>query len=92
MYYTKDDLMLIEYKRKTYWGIGTGLALMVLGVILGGALNENLAKIGFVGYIIVIWGCCQYAMSKGYKWTVGLLGLGFLLGLLILMFLPDKHK
>lgn len=44
------------------------------------------------GAISFIWGCAQYAKGKGYSTYWGALGLLWILGLLVLIFLPDKNK
>ncbi len=43
------------------------------------------------GIFLFIWGCTCYAKGKGYGRGVGLLGFLNLIGLLILLGLPDKH-
>jgi hypothetical protein len=52
-----------------------------------------------VGYVVLLtgvglflWGCAQYAQGKGYSPYWGALGLLYLLGLLVLVFMPDRHK
>jgi hypothetical protein len=44
------------------------------------------------GGLIFIWGCGQYARAKGYSPWFGLLGLLSIVGLILLVFFPDKHK
>jgi hypothetical protein len=46
----------------------------------------------FLGAILWLVGCCYYAMAKGYRATVGFLGIFSWIGLLILFVLPDKAK
>jgi hypothetical protein len=52
--------------------------------------------IGYLLYVIgaalFLWGCSQYARGKGYSPYWGALGLLYILGLLVLVFMPDKHK
>jgi hypothetical protein len=45
-----------------------------------------------LGVPLFLWGCGQYARGKGYSPYWGALGLLYILGLLVLVFMPDKHK
>ena len=86
--------MLPEYKTKTNIGIGLGILLQLLGRFV--TRNEATALIGLilaiVGLVFFIWGCMNYAAGKGHSKWLGLLGLLSCIGLLILVFLPDRHK
>ena len=86
--------MLAEYKTKTNIGIGLGILLQLLGRFV--TRNEATALIGLmlaiVGLVFFIWGCMNYAAGKGHSKWLGLLGLLSCIGLLILVFLPDRHK
>jgi len=86
--------MLPEYKTKTNIGIGIGILLQLLGRFL--ARNEGIAVVGYVlilvGVVFFIWGCMNYAAGKGHSKLLGLLGLLSCIGLIILVFLPDRHK
>jgi len=42
--------------------------------------------------VVFIWGCAQYAKAKGQSGWFGLFGLLSIIGLLVLFFLPDRHK
>ena len=44
------------------------------------------------GAIAFVWGCVQYAKGKGYAGYWGALGVLWLLGLLVLVFLPARNK
>jgi hypothetical protein len=56
------------------------------------------------GMGLFLWGCCSYTKGKGYHPALGLLGLlicspavtpmGLVnsISILVLIFLPDKHK
>ena len=85
--------MLPEFKRNTNIGVGIGIVLQIAGKVLS---NDGMAGIGvillFAGGLIFIWGCGQYAKAKGYSPWFGLLGLLSILGLIALVFFPDKHK
>ena len=86
--------MLPEYKTKTNIGIGLGILLQLLGRFV--TRNEATALIGailaIVGLVLFIWGCMNYAAGKGHSKWLGLLGLLSCIGLIILVFLPDRHK
>lgn len=89
--------MLQEYKTKTNIGIGLGLLLSLGGRMLlaGGEQQLNLLAglvLTIAGAIAFIWGCMSYARGKGYSPLFGLLGLLYILGLIILALMPDKHK
>ena len=86
--------MLAEYKTKTNIGVGLGILLQLAGRLV--SRNEATALVGFililVGVVFFIWGCMNYAAGKGHSKLLGLLGLLSCIGLLILIFLPDRHK
>jgi hypothetical protein len=89
--------MLPDKKTKTNIGVGIGLILQIVGGVFGlVATSEAGAILGqivaLVGVVFFIWGCGNYAEGKGHsKWVGGLALLGFI-GLIILIFLPDRHK
>ena len=90
--------MLAEYKRNTNIGVGIGLVLQIAGNLLIGPEDAVGAAplIGllllFVGLGFFIWGCMSYSKGKGHHPAWGLLGLLSLIGLIILVLFPDKHK
>lgn len=84
--------MLAEYKKKTNIGVGVGLLFQVIGRVLMTDGSPIGGLIAFVGLVAFIWGCFSYAQGKGQSKWLGLLGLLSLLGLIILFFIPDKHK
>ena len=81
--------MLPEYQSKSNIGIATGFVMQVAGSLFGGPLGM-LLLLGGLG--VFLWGCVCYAQGKGQSGLWGLLGLTSLLGLIILVFLPDHHK
>ena len=87
--------MLPENKTKTNIGVGAGILLQVAGRFLV-ARSQGTSIIGVVllvvGAIFFVWGCMNYAEGKGHSKWFGLLGLLSILGLIILVFLPDHHK
>ncbi len=87
--------MIAEYKTKTNIGIGLGIILQLVGRYLMGTGETGAIAGGvlvLIGAVCFIWGCMNYAAGKGYSKLLGLLGLISCLGLLILVFLPDRHK
>ena len=87
--------MLAEYKTKTNIGAGLGIVLQIAGRVLA-AQSDALALHGFalslVGLVVFIYGCFCYAKGKGHSPWWGLLGLLSIIGLIILVFLPDRHR
>jgi hypothetical protein len=82
--------MLAEYQKKSNYGIAIGILLQIASI----PFSENI--LGFLllvaGMLLLLYGCCCYAMGKGYHGILGGLGILSLLGLIILVLLPDKHK
>ena len=100
-------IMITKYNRKSL-AFGCSGILLQMGwwalIIIFGQANGGHSKalpeweavlFGaslFTGAILWIMGLCYYAMAKGYRASLGLLGLFSLIGLLILFVLPDKTK
>jgi hypothetical protein len=92
----KERPMLKEYKRTTNIGVGFGWLVLLAGNLLmryetSGARVLGLV-VSLVGAGLFLWGCGQYAKAKGHSAYWGALGLLNLVGLLVLLFFPDKHK
>ena len=82
--------MLPEYRSKANLWIGIGL-LLQFGSLL--VVPEPLNALGILaGLVMILIGCGNYASAKGYSGLLGILGLGSILGLVILICLPDKNK
>ncbi len=85
--------MLPEFKKNTNIGVGIGFVLQIVGQVLS---KNGMDGIGFivllVGLATFIWGCGQYAKAKGYSPWFGALGLLSIIGLVVLVLFPDKHK
>jgi hypothetical protein len=85
--------MLPEFKKNTNIGVGAAILLQVGAKLL---MNHGYAGIGYAvtiaAGVLFVWGCGQYAKAKGYSTWFGLLGLLYLLGLVVLVFFPDKYK
>lgn len=84
--------MLAEYKRNTNIGIGVGFLLQLAARTMPPESGGLAAFLSVLGFVLFIWGCCSYAKGKGHSGWWGLLGLLWILGLIILFFLPDRHK
>jgi len=87
--------MIPEYKTKTNIGIGLGIIFQLTGRYLMGSSDTGTIAglvLVLIGAVCFIWGCMNYAAGKGHSKVLGLLGLLSCLGLIILIFLPDRHK
>ena len=91
--------MIAEYKKKANIGIGlailTTAVLVFIAVLTRGISEEtdSLLKDIFVLPVFpFIYGLCCYAKGKGYHGAWGLLGVFTLIGLIILVCFPDRHK
>lgn len=88
--------MLREYKRNTNIGVGIGWIMVAAANVPMRTGLYGGATVGYIlyaiGTILFLWGCGQYARGKGYSPYWGALGLLYLLGLLVLVLMPDRHK
>jgi hypothetical protein len=92
--------MLPEYKKKTNIGIGLGIITFVVCVLLVTLVSDTSKEaatalggtIGPLSSLLLIYGFCCYAKGKGYHGAWGLLGLLTIIGLIILVCFPDRHK
>ena len=91
-----ETFLLQEYKRKTNIGVGLGFLALTFGnyAIRTGALGGPMMGLilCLVGIPLFLWGCGQYARGKGHSPWWGALGLLYVLGLLVLVVMPDRHK
>ena len=83
--------MIAEYKRKTNLFVGIGLLLQIGGALLGRHM-EWANMLVLPGVFVYMYGLYFYAKSKGYSGWFAVFGLLNLLGLIILVLLPDKRK
>jgi hypothetical protein len=88
--------LLKKYKVPTNIGVGSGFVLLTLGnyAIRTGSFGGPVLGliVELIGAPLFVWGCCQYARGKGYSPFWGALGLLYLVGLLVLVLMPDRHK
>ena len=88
--------MLKEYQRKTNLGVGLGILAQALARFVlmpkGGAMEAVGWVVLLAGLAVFIWGCCAYMKGKGYHPALGALGILSLLGLIVMIIFPDKHK
>ena len=93
--------MIAAYKKKTNNGIGI---FIILNVLMGLYAIFNIDKIetlqnnplltigSYASFGFLIYGLYNYAKGKGYSGWLCLLGFLYILGLIILVVLPDKRK
>ncbi|MGA2541005.1 MAG: hypothetical protein ABSG78_05525 [Verrucomicrobiota bacterium] len=84
--------MLPSNKTNTIIDLACGIVLQIAGGVLvelsGIATIPGLVFVA-LGAGFFILGCTGYAAAKGYSKWIGLLGSGSLLGLIILVLLPE---
>lgn len=83
--------MLPKEKTLTNLWVGPGFLLQLAGLFVQDGVGVGLTM-RVAGGIAVLIGCCHYANGKGYSTFVGLIGAIPIVGLLILVLLPDDHK
>lgn len=83
--------MIQKYKRQTNIGVGLGFVAQTLPFLVSFPYGTGLL-VKIAGTALIIWGCSAYAKGKGHSGWAGLLGFLSVLGLIILIFLPDKEK
>lgn len=83
-----------QKRTKTNIGVGIGFVLQLAGLFLCRAGWDG-ALIGLPTILasvpLFIWGCLNYAEGKGHSKWAGLIGVAGIIGLIILMVLPDQH-
>jgi drug/metabolite transporter (DMT)-like permease len=86
--------VLPEKRTKTNIGVGLGALLQLVGLYLA-QTADTAAIIGLVLILVsmpvFIWGCMNYAEGKGHSTWVGLVALASIVGLIVLILLPDKN-
>jgi hypothetical protein len=89
--------MLKEHEQNAYVGIGTGWFCGHFGAVIvsdGGDIIEVIIGTAFMllGFGIFVWGVVSGCVGKGYSRWFGLLSLLNIIGVAILIALPDKYK
>ena len=91
--------MIVELKKQANKWLIIGFVIALLGSTLKGShytysqfLHYSGIFIYLVGLGLFIYGCTIYSRAKGHGWGWGLFGVLNIIGLVILFFLPDKHK
>jgi hypothetical protein len=76
--------MSTQFRNRSYGLAASGLALQAVGWLLSSSL------VGLAGSVLLCVGLCYYAKSKGRHVLWGVLGFFSLIGLAVLVVLPDK--
>ncbi len=90
------SLRKARYYKKTNIGVGSGMLLQILGAVVftafeNGGSAVNIASLMMIGGLFLfVWGTSNYVLAKGRSPAWTLLGFGWLLGLIILVFLKDR--
>ena len=84
-----------QKRRDTNTGVGIGFFFQVIGFFALRSENHS-SGVGIALILLSIplfvWGCMNYAESKGYHKEMGLIGLLGIIGLIVLVVLPDKFQ
>jgi len=89
--------MIASLQKKATPFLGLGLLLQIGGymvpVVFFREFNWGLTLACFaIGAALLIVGCMYYALGKGYRRELGLLGLLSVFGVIALIYMPDKEK
>ena len=87
-------VVLAGHKSNTNYGIGICLLLnLILAFGPADTITPSIAMlIRIVASVFYLWGCISYALGKGHSGFWCLVAIIPLLGLMILIALPDKHS
>jgi hypothetical protein len=84
--------MIASLQKKATPFLGLGLLIQVGGTFLR-EINWGLTMACIaIGAALLIVGCMYYAVGKGYRRELGLLGLLSVFGVIALIYMPDKEK
>ena len=92
--------MTLDFKRKAGIGIGVGLGFEILGRVLYSGVQASGVDVlviyvviaCLIGQLFFIWGCTNYALSKGLPHWFGYFGLFNLIGLVIIFLVPGRQS
>lgn len=85
--------MLAENERKANILVGIGfVGQLIADFVVPGTIPTTGLIVMLIATGVFIWGCCEYAVGKGYERFVGALGIFSLIGLIILAVMPDRNK
>jgi len=89
--------MIASLQKKATPFLGAGLLLQIGGymvpVVFFREFNWGLTLACFaIGAALLVVGCMYYAVGKGYRRELGLLGLLSVFGVIALIYMPDKEK
>jgi hypothetical protein len=87
--------MIAEKVKATNIGVGIGIVVQLIGGHIdkpGTSLAWASWPVFLVGLAFFTWGCINYVEGKGYSKYLGLLGLTSCIGMVLLIFLPDRCK
>ena len=87
--------MLPEYKRRTNWGVGVGWTVGVIGGLMnfqGGNWVLLGTPLYFVGSIIFMYGVVAYIQGKGHSTRWLLILFLNIIGIIVIVLLPDRYK
>jgi len=84
-----------QERRNANIGVGIGFVIQLAGLFLFRAGPDG-ALIGWpliLGSVpVFIWGCLNYAQGKGHSKWIGLVGVAGIIGMIVLMILPNQHE
>lgn len=84
--------MIASLQKKATPFLGAGLLIQVGGTFLR-EINWGITLACFaIGAALLVVGCMYYAVGKGYRRELGLLGLLSVFGVIALIYMPDKEK
>jgi hypothetical protein len=82
--------MIAEFQKNVNKYVGLGILFSLVGGIMGDRPGSSLVLI--IGEVLFMYGLYFYAKAKGYSGWFCLFGLLNLLGLIVLVLLPDHRK
>jgi len=93
--------MIAELRSRSNWALGTAFVLWVGGTNyrlwyfdsnpLPPAVHWTSLSVLVVSVLLAALGCANYSAAKGYRRIWGALALLSLVGLIVLLLLPDLH-